>query len=431
MAAIGQAAGRISHRLISKRLLQWQAVAGSVIPSRCLNLQEYQSKKLMEKYGVNVQRFRIVENAKDGIEKGEELMNTIANELVIKAQILAGGRGKGKFSSGLQGGVHLTTNPDDVGPIVEQMIGYKLVTKQTGKDGVLVNKVMIAEALDIERETYFAILMDRAHDGPVMVGSPEGGVDIEEVAASTPELIFKQPIDIKIGVTDEMANEMAANLDFDGEQRMQAAEQIKNLYKLFLGVDATQVEINPLGETPDGRVVCFDSKMNFDDNAEFRQKEVFAMDDQSETDSREILAQKHDLNYVRMDGNIGCLVNGAGLAMATMDIINMFGGEPANFLDVGGGVKEDQVVEAIKIITSDPQVKTILVNIFGGIVNCATIANGLITALRGIDLDIPLVVRLAGTNVDEAVKILDESGLPVISASDLDDAAQKAVAQLK
>ncbi|XP_077981365.1 succinate--CoA ligase [GDP-forming] subunit beta, mitochondrial-like [Glandiceps talaboti] len=431
MAAISQAACRIPGRLLTSAVLQRQAVITSVVPSRCLNLQEYQSKKLMEKYDVNTQRFRVVDNAVEATAKGKELLNTIANELVIKAQILAGGRGKGKFSSGLQGGVHLTTNPDDVSPLVKQMIGYRLTTKQTGKNGVEVKKVMIAEALDIERETYFAILMDRAYDGPVMVGSPAGGMDIEEVAENTPELIFKQPIEITVGVTDDMALEMAANLDFDGEQRKEAARQIQNLYKMFIGVDATQVEINPLGETPDGRVVCFDAKMNFDDNAEFRQKEVFAMDDQTETDHREVDAAKHGLNYVGMDGNIGCLVNGAGLAMATMDIINMFGGEPANFLDCGGGVNEDQVVEAIRIITSDPQVKAILVNIFGGIVNCVTIANGLITALSKIELKVPLVVRLEGTNVDVALKMLDESGLPIISASDLDDAAKKAVAKLK
>ncbi|XP_002738684.1 succinate--CoA ligase [GDP-forming] subunit beta, mitochondrial-like [Saccoglossus kowalevskii] len=384
----------------------------------------------MESYGVNVQRFKVAENAKDAGVQAQELLNTIASELVVKAQILAGGRGKGKFSSGLQGGVHLTTKADEVSSLIKKMLGHTLTTKQTGKDGVIVKKVMIAEALDIERETYFAILMDRTFDGPVMVGSPAGGVDIEEVAKNSPDLIFKKPIDITVGITEDMALDMAANLDFDAEKRTEAARQIQNLYKLFIGVDATQVEINPFGETPDGRVVCFDAKMNFDDNSEFRQKQVFSMDDESETDPRETRAAACGLNYVGMDGNIGCLVNGAGLAMATMDIIDLYGGHPANFLDVGGGVQEHQVVEAIDIITSDPQVKAILINIFGGIVNCATVANGLITALQGIKLEVPLVVRLAGTNVDAARQILDNSNLPIVSASDLDDAAQKAVEML-
>jgi len=289
---------------------------------------------------------------------------------------------------------------------------------------------MVAEALDISRETYLAILLDRSHNGPVLVASPEGGMDIEEVAEKNPEAIFTEPIDISAGVTDEQARRMAQNLKFEGPLVDQAAVQIQNLYKLFCKVDATQVEINPFGETPDGQVVCFDAKINFDDNAAFRQKEVFAMEDNSESDPREVEAAADNLNYIGMDGNIGCLVNGAGLAMATMDMVKLCGGEPANFLDVGGGVNEAQVTSAFRLLRSDPQVKAILVNVFGGIVNCATIASGIRSACDAIKLDIPVVVRLEGTNVDEARNILATSGLALTSATDLQDAAEKAVAAL-
>ncbi|KAI5607075.1 succinate--CoA ligase [GDP-forming] subunit beta, mitochondrial isoform X1 [Silurus asotus] len=278
-----------------------------------------------------------------------------AKEIVLKAQILAGGRGKGVFDSGLKGGVHLTKDPAVVQELANKMLGFSLTTKQTPKEGVKVNTVMVAEALDISRETYFAILMDRAFNGPVMVGSPQGGVDIEEVAAKTPELIYKEVIDIFEGVRDDQALRMAANLGFKGPLERQAADQIKKLYDLFLKVDATQVEVNPLGETPEGQVVCFDAKINFDDNAEFRQKNVFAMDNTAESDPTETEAAKYDLKYIGLDGNIACFVNGAGLAMATCDIIDLHGGKPANFLDLGGGVKENQVYVAFKLLTADPK----------------------------------------------------------------------------
>ncbi|XP_053155266.1 succinate--CoA ligase [GDP-forming] subunit beta, mitochondrial isoform X2 [Hemicordylus capensis] len=308
------------------------------------------------------------------------------------------------------------------------MIGHNLTTKQTPKGGVTVKKVMVAEALNISRETYFAILMDRACNGPVLVGSPQGGVDIEEVAAKSPELIFKEEIDIFEGVKDTQALRLAENLGFKGPLKQQAADQIKKLYNLFLKIDATQVEVNPFGETPEGQVVCFDAKINFDDNAEFRQKEIFAMDDKSENEPIENEAAQYDLKYIGLDGNIACFVNGAGLAMATCDIIDLNGGKPANFLDLGGGVKEEQVYQAFKLLSADPKVEAILVNIFGGIVNCAIIANGITKACRELELKVPLVVRLEGTNVHEAQRILNESGLPITSASDLEDAAKKAVA---
>uniref|UniRef100_A0A914RB98 Succinyl-CoA synthetase beta chain n=1 Tax=Panagrolaimus davidi TaxID=227884 RepID=A0A914RB98_9BILA len=289
------------------------------------------------------------------------------------------------------------------------MIGKKLVTKQTDPSGVLVNKVMIAESISIKRETYLAILMDRDSNGPVIIASPAGGMDIEDIAEKHPELIHKTPIDIHAGITEKEAIQIAKFLEFPDSLIPTVAEQVKRLYELFLEVDATQLEINPLAETKDERVFAVDAKINFDD----------------------IEAKKHHLNYIRLDGNIACLVNGAGLAMATMDIIKHYGGTPANFLDVGGAVTEEQVFHAFHIVSSDPNVKGILVNIFGGIVNCATIATGIINACKRIGLQVPMVVRLEGTNVDAAKDAFNKSGLPFITASNLDEAAEKVVAAIK
>jgi len=395
---------------------------------RRLNLQEFSSKELMEKHGLAVQRFRVAETDQEGVEGAQYLLDTGASELVIKAQILAGGRGKGTFDSGFKGGVHLTKDPQEVGKLVKAMVGNRLNTKQTPPEGVEVKKVMVAHALDIERETYLAVLMDRAFNGPVLVGSPDGGMDIEEVAEKTPERIFTMPIDINDGISRDQAVEMAKNLNFEGDKINTAAEQIEKLYNLFIAVDATQVEINPFGETTEGEVVCFDAKINFDDNAAYRQKEIFAMGDTAESDPREVDAEQFGLNYIGLDGQIGCLVNGAGLAMATMDIVKLEGGEPANFLDLGGGVQEQGVYEAFRIITSDPRVKTILVNIFGSIVNCEVIARGINRAYAELGITVPVVCRLEGTNVDSAKAILAASGNPVESADSMQEAAQKAVA---
>lgn len=398
------------------------------MPVRWLNLQEYQSKGLMEKHGLTIQRYRVADSAEEAVKMALDLN---AVEYVLKAQILAGGRGKGVFvDNGFAGGVHLTKIPEEVGKLTEKMVGFHLKTNQTPPEGVLVNKVMVAQALDIERETYLAILMDRDSGGPVIVGSPCGGMDIEEVAEKTPHLVYKVPIDIQEGITDEKAGYLAEKLEFKGDCYIQAKEQITKLYEMFLKIDATQVEINPFGETPDGQVVNFDAKINFDDNAEFRQKEIFALDDGAETDPRELEASKHSLSYIGMDGNIACLVNGAGLAMATMDIIKLHGGSPANFLDLGGGVQVDGVFQAFNIVTKDQSVKSILVNIFGGIVDCTIVAKGITSAYREINLNIPVVVRLEGTNVEQAKKILSESGMPITTADNLDDAAKKAVASL-
>jgi len=389
---------------------------------------EFQAKKLLQDNNVTVQKFRVASNNEEALSIPKEFP---CKEYVIKAQVLAGGRGKGHFDNGFKGGVHLTKDPTKVPELVNAMVGNRLITKQTPPGGIPVSKVMVAEAIDIVRETYFCILMDREHNGPVIVASPDGGVDIEEVAEKTPDRIMKLPVSIKDGLSDADAAKVAQFLGFDGELKTQCAEQVKRLYEMFLKVDCLQLEVNPLAETPEGIIYTADAKLGFDDNAQFRQKDIFDMEDTTESDPREVEAASWNLNYVQMDGNIGCLVNGAGLAMATMDIIKYYGGEPANFLDVGGSVQEHQVREAFRIISEDSKVKAILVNVFGGIVNCATIANGVVNACRSIDLKLPLVVRLEGTNVDNAKKILAESGLPIQSATDLDDAAKKAVAALK
>ncbi|KAK3103713.1 hypothetical protein FSP39_021251 [Pinctada imbricata] len=391
---------------------------------RNLHLQEYQSKKLMTDYGVAVQKFVVCDSPEDAKHATDHLK---VDEYVIKAQILAGGRGKGTFSNGFKGGVHLTKDPSKVENLVDSMLGNNLITKQTGKNGVKVSKVMVAEALDIARETYFAIVLDRTHAGPVMVGSRHGGMDIEETAEKDPDSIVKVPVDITTGITKEQSISVAQSLGFEGSKLQQAADQISKLYELFINVDATQVEINPFAETPDGRVVCFDAKINFDDNASFRQSEIFAMDDKAETDPREVEAERLRLNYIGLEGSIGCLVNGAGLAMATMDIIKLHGGEPANFLDIGGGVSQQQVHDAFHLLMGDKHVKAILVNIFGGIVNCGTVATGIVQACKQLHLELPLVVRLQGNNMDKAQEILTSSGLNIKMDNDFSQAAKIAV----
>uniref|UniRef100_A0A7I4YJJ0 Succinate--CoA ligase [GDP-forming] subunit beta, mitochondrial n=1 Tax=Haemonchus contortus TaxID=6289 RepID=A0A7I4YJJ0_HAECO len=405
---------------------------GKASQQRFLNLQEHHSKELLDKHGCRVQNFIVATSQHEADQKSKARGIQGPIEYVVKSQILAGGRGKGRFINGKEGlgGVFVTRDRKQALDAVAEMVGKHLVTKQTPKEGVLVKKVMVAKGVSIKRETYLAVLMDRASNGPVIVASPAGGMDIEEVAEKTPHLIFKEPVNIATGITDEQATRIAKSLEFKGELVKDAAHQIKCLYELFLAVDATQVEINPFAETDDGLVYCVDAKINFDDSAAFRQQEIFALGEKSEQDPREVEADKYHLNYIAMDGNIACLVNGAGLAMATMDIIKLKGGDPANFLDVGGTVTEEQVSHAFRIITSDPRVKCILVNIFGGIVNCGTIANGLVAACRKMKLRVPLVVRLEGTNVDEARNTLEKSGLPIITAGDLSDAAEKAVEAL-
>jgi succinyl-CoA synthetase beta subunit len=349
-------------------------------------------------------------------------------DAVIKAQVLSGGRGLGTFKNGFQGGVHMVTKPGQAREFAEKMLGQELVTKQA-PNGIICNKVFLMDRMYMRREMYLSILMDRASQGPLMVASPRGGTSIEDVAKTNPEVIFTEPIDIIDGIQDEQCERMASNLGLEPGTvpHEKAIVLMKNLYSMFIGCDCTQVEVNPLAETPDGDVVVCDAKVNFDSNAEYRQKEIFAKRDFSQEDPREVEASKYDLNYIGLDGNIGCMVNGAGLAMSTMDIIQLKGGSPANFLDVGGGANEAQVQKAFEILNADDKVQAILVNIFGGIMRCDVIANGIINAAKEIGIRKPIVIRLQGTNVAEARTLIDGCGFKMILADDLEDAATKAV----
>ena len=346
---------------------------------------------------------------------------------MVKAQIHAGGRGKGTFSDGFQGGVKLAANKQEAKELAEKMLGNTLVTKQTGSEGKQVNTVYFTEASSITKEYYLAILMDRATSQPVIIASTEGGIDIETVAEETPEKIIKINIDPLLGVQPYQARKIAFGLGFDGDQVKQMIKLLGGLYDVFWEKDCSMVEINPLITTGEGNILCLDAKVNFDSNALYRQKDILELRDLTEEDPKEVEASKYDLNYIALDGNIACMVNGAGLAMATMDIIKHFGGSPANFLDVGGGAKEEQVTAAFEIILSDPAVKGVLVNIFGGIMQCDVIAKGIVAAARNVNIEVPLVVRLEGTNVEAGKQILAESGLAITSADSLSDAAQKIV----
>jgi succinyl-CoA synthetase beta subunit len=390
-----------------------------------MNIHEYQAKELFDRFGVPSPRGKVAATAAEAVVAAAEMAGA---GLVVKAQVHAGGRGKGTFKNGFKGGVHLVDNPEQAGAIAAQMLGQVLVTKQTGDEGRLVRRVMIAESVDIDHEYYLAVLMDRDRSRPVIVASTEGGMDIEEVAEKTPEKLIREFIDPLLGLQAYNVRKISAGLGFTGDAAKQFAKLLGNLYKLFLACDCSMVEINPLVTTPAGRVLALDAKFGFDDNALYRHPEIVAMRDKDEEDPREVAASEFDLNYIGLDGNIACLVNGAGLAMATMDIIKHFGGDPANFLDVGGGASREQVTEAFKIILADPKVEGILVNIFGGIMQCDIIAEGVLAAVKETGLDIPLVVRLEGTNVELGKKIIKESGLAVITADDLSDGAKKIVA---
>ena len=364
-------------------------------------------------------------------EAAQIARNLGLSQYVVKAQVHAGGRGKGTFKNGFKGGVHVVDSVEEVEDVAGKMLNQVLVTKQTGETGKLVSKIMVAEAVDLKKECYFAILQDRARECPVIVASTEGGMDIEEVAATRPEAIIREHIDPALGILPFQALKIAVALGLTGPLLRQATKLITNVYKLFTALDCSLVEINPLVVTTDDRVCALDAKFNFDDNALYRHPEIMEMRDETEEDPREVEAGKYDLNYIGLDGNIGCMVNGAGLAMATMDIIKYYGGEPANFLDVGGSATEEMVTNAFRILTSDKNVKALLVNIFGGIMRCDVIAQGIVAAAKNIDMKIPLVVRLEGTNVEIGKKILADSGIAIIPADNLDEAAQKAVAAVK
>ncbi|MEC7358023.1 MAG: ADP-forming succinate--CoA ligase subunit beta [Verrucomicrobiota bacterium] len=388
-----------------------------------MNIHEYQAKELFEQFNVPSPQGRVAETA----EQAQKIAEELTGQVVIKAQIHAGGRGKGNFKNGFEGGVHLSESAEEIGSIAKQMLGQVLVTHQTGDSGKVVNKVMVAQAVDISKEYYLAILMDRESRAPVIVASTEGGVNIEEVAEKTPEKIIRETIHPLAGLQPYEIRKISSNLGFAGNTAKQFGKLLKALYKLFISCDCSLVEINPLVTTPDGQVLALDAKFGFDDNALYRQPEIEDLRDPSEEDPREVAASEFGLNYIGLDGNIACLVNGAGLAMATMDIIKHFGGEPANFLDVGGGATEEQVTNAFKIILGDSNVKGILVNIFGGIMDCDVIANGIVGACKQVDLNIPLVVRLEGNNVEAGKQTLANSGVNLIAADDLSDAAEKAV----
>jgi len=400
---------------------------------RNFNIHEFQSKILCDQHGVAIQKWRVGSTAQECQAGAAELAKEMkGDEIVIKAQVHAGGRGKGHFvENGFKGGVQFTTSVDEVGGICDKMLGNHLVTNQTIPGGVPVRQIMVAESVDITSEKYLAFLMDRAHGGPAAVASRMGGMDIEAVAEENPEEIHVTPINIETGITDQQAVDIANQLEFTPDNVDEAATMIKNLYSLFIAKDAVQVELNPIAETKDHGVICVDAKLGFDENALYRQQEVVSYRDPTEEDPREVEADKVGLNYIGLDGNIACLVNGAGLAMATMDIIKLKGGEPANFLDVGGGATEEQVAAAFKLLTADPKCEAVLVNIFGGIMKCDVIAQGIVNAAKTVGVSVPLVVRLEGTNVELGKQIIAESGLAITPANDLDDAAVKAVAAIQ
>jgi len=396
-----------------------------------MNIHEYQAKELLAKYGVPVPAGYPAMSVEEAVEAAEKLPGPL---WVVKAQIHAGGRGKGKFKelgeSG-KGGVRLAHSIDEVREHAAEMLGKTLVTIQTGPPGKQVQRLYITDGVDIAKEFYLALLVDRETGRVAVVASTEGGVEIEKVAHETPDKITTITIDPATGLMPHHGREVASALGLSGDLAKQAGKVLAKLYDAFIATDASQIEVNPLAVTDKGQLMVLDAKVGFDSNASFRHPDLEQLRDLSEEDPMEVEASKYDLSYIKLDGSIGCMVNGAGLAMATMDIIKLEGGEPANFLDVGGGASKEKVTAAFKIILSDSAVKGILVNIFGGIMRCDIIADGIVAAAREVDLRVPLVVRLEGTNVQQGKDILASSGLPIIAANDLGDAARKIVAEVK
>ncbi|MGC2857371.1 ADP-forming succinate--CoA ligase subunit beta [Novispirillum sp. DQ9] len=396
-----------------------------------MNIHEYQAKELLKKFGVPVLRGGVAYTPDEAERVAKELGGPI---FVVKSQIHAGGRGKGKFKeaeAGDKGGVRVVKSVEDVRNNAEQMLGKTLVTHQTGADGKEVKRVYIEDGCDIKRELYLSMLVDRATSRVSVMASTEGGMDIEEVAAHTPEKIIVQDIDPATGISGFHCRKLAFALGLEGKQVNAFVKALTGIFACFNELDVALLEINPLVVTGEGGIVALDCKMGFDDNALYRHKDIEELRDEDEEDPSEIEAARHSLNYIKLDGSIGCMVNGAGLAMATMDIIKLYGGAPANFLDVGGGATKERVTTAFKIILRDPNVEGILVNIFGGIMRCDVIAEGVVAAAREVSLNVPLVVRLEGTNVELGKKIMSESGLPIIAADNLADAAEKVVKAVK
>ncbi|MDA1311672.1 MAG: ADP-forming succinate--CoA ligase subunit beta [Proteobacteria bacterium] len=391
-----------------------------------MNIHEYQAKQLLAKFGVAVPKGKVAYTPEEAVSVAGELGGPV---YVVKSQIHAGGRGAGRFkgNEGGKGGVRVVKSIDDVAASAGEMLGHILVTKQTGPEGKEVKRLYIEDGCDIARELYLSFLIDRVTSRITVIASTEGGMEIEEVAAETPERIITVAIDPVTGLQPHHARSIAFGLGLEGKQVGAAVKFLQSLYRMVVELDASMVEVNPLVVTAAGEVLALDAKMNFDDNALFRHPDIAELRDEDEEDPAELEAAKHELNYVKLDGSIGCMVNGAGLAMATMDIIKLYGGDPANFLDVGGGATKERVTAAFKIILSDPNVEGILVNIFGGIMRCDVIAEGVVAAAREVSLHVPLVVRLEGTNVDLGKKIMADSGLPIVSADNLGDAAEKIV----
>ncbi|CAK0878095.1 unnamed protein product [Prorocentrum cordatum] len=401
--------------------------AVGAVQRRFLNLHEYQAQIIFQKYGVGVPKNLPAFSVPEAVEKANSMPG---DEVVVKAQVLAGGRGLGHFKeNGFQGGVHIVPK-GKVSEFAEKMLGKTLVTKQTGAEGKPNNTLLLAEKVSIADEKYFAILMDRGSGGPLMIGSKVGGTSIEDIAAADPTAIIKMPVDIMTGITDEVASSMATQMGYSGDQNKEATALISNLYKCFIGCDCTMLEINPLATLKDGRVLVCDSKVNFDDNAEFRQKEIHAQRDTSQENAMEVEAKKYDLNYIKLDGSIACMVNGAGLAMSTMDLLSILGGSPANFLDVGGASTVETMTAAFKIIMGDPNVKSIFVNIFGGIARCDHIAEAVVAGVKAVggnDAIKPLVIRLEGTNVEAGMTIIKDSGVKCFLTNDFTTGAKEAV----
>ena len=395
-----------------------------------MNIHEYQGKQLLSKYGVPVPRGHVAFTVEEAVKAAEKLGGSV---FVVKSQIHAGGRGAGRFKDDPngKGGVRVVTSIEEVRENAEQMLNHVLITKQTGEAGKKVNRLYIEEGCDIAHELYVGMLLDRETSRLTMMASTEGGMEIEEVAEATPEKILKVAIDPATGMLPFHARQLAFGLGLEGKQVSAAVKFMLSMYKAFTDLDCSIVEINPLVVTGSGDVIALDAKINFDDNALYRHKDIEAMRDESEEDPAELEAAKHELNYIKLDGSIGCMVNGAGLAMGTMDIIQLYGGSPANFLDVGGGATKERVTKAFKIILSDDNVEGILVNIFGGIMRCDIIAEGVVAAAREVSLKVPLVVRLEGTNVEQGKQIMTNSGLPIISGDNLADAAAKIVKAVK
>ena len=386
-----------------------------------MNVHEYQAKKLLSDFGVRVPGGQVV----FGAEEVSEVLDTLNSaRYVVKAQVHAGGRGKG-------GGIRVVDNAKDASQAAEEIIGMNLVTHQTGPEGKTVGSVLIEEASDIEKEFYLGMVIDRSHEKVVVMGSPEGGIEIEEVAANSPEKIIKEHVDISLGIQPYQCRKIAYFMGLEGGAVRQAVSFISSLYRVFIEKDCSLAEINPLVLTSDGNIVALDAKINFDDNALFRHRDIAGLRDREEEDPLELEASDAGISFVKLDGNIGCLVNGAGLAMATMDIIKHHGGEPANFLDVGGGATTEQVTKAFKMILSDKNVKAIFVNIFGGIMKCDTIADGIVEAAGEVGINVPLVVRLEGTNVEAGREILANSGLDIQTGADMKEAASKVVEAAK